>query len=116
MAPDLRALALALLLAAPAAAQGLDVPIRLAPDDGQAAVCGSSTVAGLDPNGDGFLAVRSGPGTDFAKIGELREGDTVYACDARGPWIGIYLTDPRGGRPSGLGGWVHGRWLKPLAG
>lgn len=109
---------LALLLGAsgPLAAQGLDVPIQLAPDDGQAAVCASSVVAGLDPNGDGFLAVRAGPGTNYPKIGELHEGDVVNTCDARGPWIGILLSYPKPGQPLGPGGWVHGRWLRPLAG
>ncbi len=109
-------LAFLLGLAGPLAAQGLDVPINLPPDDGQAAVCASSVVSGLDPNGDGFLALRTGPGTNYPKIGELHEGDVVYPCDARGPWIGILLAYPKAGRPVGPGGWVHGRWLRPLAG
>jgi len=42
-----------------ATAGGLEVDFVVTPD-GQAAGCASSTVAGLDPNGDGFLAVRAG--------------------------------------------------------
>jgi hypothetical protein len=108
--------ALAFAAATGLGAQSLDVPIRLPADDGQMAVCGSSVVAGLDPNGDGFLAVRAGPGTGYAKIGELRNGDVVYPCDARGDWAGVLFAFPKRGRPPGPGGWVHGRWLKPLAG
>jgi len=91
-------------------AQVLDVPFADKGGDGQAAWCASSTVSGLDPNGDGFLAVRSGPGTKFRKIGEVYNGDVVLTCDARGPWVAIVY-----GR-SKAKGWVHGRWLKDLAG
>jgi hypothetical protein len=109
-------IALVLTLAPPAAAQQLDVPVRIPVTDGQTATCASSTVTGLDPNGDGFLALRSGPGTEFRKIGELHNGDVVFTCDASGPWVGIQLRYPNPGAPAGPGGWVHGRWLKPLAG
>lgn len=120
----LRLPVLALLLplaAGPVAAQGLDVPIRMPADDGQAddgqaTTCASSVVAGLDPEGDGFLALRSGPGTGYAKIGELHNGDVVYPCDARGDWVGILLAYPGRGQKPGPGGWVHGRWLRPQAG
>lgn len=46
-----------------AMSQGLDVPVVTPPGDGQMADCATSTVSGLDPAGDNFLAVRSGPGT-----------------------------------------------------
>jgi hypothetical protein len=49
-------------------------------------------VAGLNPQGDNFLAVRSGPGRDFAKIDELYQGDRVLLCDERGQWVGIVYT------------------------
>lgn len=116
LAPARLTLAFLALAAGPLAAQSLDVPIRLPADDGQAATCASSVVAGLDPNGDGFLAVRAGPGTGHAQIGSLHNGDVVYPCDARGAWVGILFAYPRPGQPVGPGGWVHGRWLKPLAG
>jgi hypothetical protein len=110
------ATALALILGLPAAAQQLDVPVPIPASDGQTATCASSVVGGLDPNGDGFLAVRSGPGTEFRKIGELNNGDLVYTCDARGDWIGIKYRYPQPGAPAGPGGWVHGNWLTPYAG
>ena len=67
----------------------LDVPVIEEGGDGQMATCASSTVAGLDPRGDGFLAVRSGPGSQYRKIGELHNGDVVYEFDRKGDWAGI---------------------------
>ena len=49
----------------------LDVPITEEGGDGQMANCSSSTVYGLEAGEDGFLAVRSGPGTQYRKIDEL---------------------------------------------
>ena len=51
------------LLGGAALTQSLDVPVVIPPSDGQMADCATSTVSGLDPAGDNFLAVRSGPGT-----------------------------------------------------
>ena len=99
-----------LALCLPASAQVLDVPFSDKGGDGQAAWCASSTVTGLDPNGDGFLAVRSGPGTQYRKIDEIYNGDIVSTCDSRGPWVAIVFG------PSKRKGWVHGRLLKDLAG
>lgn len=88
-------------------AQVLDVPFAETGDDGGAPRCSSRTqVIGLDPNGDGFLSVRSGPGTDYAQIDKLRNGDIVYSCDFRGNWIAIVY-----GPSKAKKGWVHGRWL-----
>jgi hypothetical protein len=88
----------------------LDVPFSDNGGDGQAAWCATSIVTGLDPDGDGFLSVRAGPGTQYRKLDELRDGDQVSTCDSRGPWVAIVYG------PSKRRGWVHGRWLKYLAG
>ncbi|MDY8110791.1 SH3 domain-containing protein [Fulvimarina sp. 2208YS6-2-32] len=93
----------------PSAAQSLDVPFVVLPDR-EIAGCASSVVAGLDPNGDGFLAVRTGPGTQYRKIGEVYNGEIVGTCDARGAWVAIIHG------PSKKRGWVHGGWLRDLAG
>lgn len=95
--------------AEPMAAQSLDVGFAVL-EDGQAAGCAGDVVAGLDPNGDGFLAVRSGPGTEYRKIDELHNGDMVRTCASHGPWRGIYYGNPR------RKGWAHGNWLIPGAG
>lgn len=106
-----RAVAWITLAAGVASAQGLDVPVVPIEGDGQAAVCATSTVSGLDPNGDNFLAVRSGPGTKYRKLDELHTGDVVFTCDGKGSWVGIFYPDM-----NGRSGWVHGSYLTPLAG
>ncbi len=97
--------------AAGAGAQGLAVPIPLDCDEAtaQAACYATSLVQGLDPNGDNFLAVRAGPGSDHAMIDRLREGDVVEVIAFDGAWRGVRYG---GGRL----GWVHGDWLVDLAG
>ncbi len=100
-----KALMIALLLAGKAAvAQELDVPFGIL-EDAQAAGCLAAYVTGLDPNGDGFLAVRTGPGTDYRKVDQLYNGDLVRTCAQSGAWFGVYYGKPR------RVGWVHGKWL-----
>ncbi len=94
--------------------------------------CGATgQVTGLNPKGDGFLAVRSGPGTSYKERDRLRNGDLVIMCDESGDWIGIVyeLGDPD--RDCGTGtpipertaydgpcqsGWVHRNWVQLIAG
>jgi len=90
-------------------AQNLDVDFKII-EDRQAAGCAGSVVSRLDPNGDGFLAVRKGPGTRYAKIDQLYNGDSVRTCAQSGRWIGVYYGQPR------RKGWVHGNWLVHVAG
>ncbi len=94
--PDMRHALLALLfvLAAPAVhAQSrarLDVPIVIGGDTRLDACGGSGQIVGLDPNGDGFLSVRSGPGgRPFREIDRLFNGNLVYICEERGPWVAV---------------------------
>ncbi|WP_322626701.1 SH3 domain-containing protein [Paracoccus beibuensis] len=92
-----------------AVAQQLDVDFQIT-EDTQIAGCSGASVVGLDPNGDGFLAVRSGPGANYRKIDELHNGDEVRTCEPRGEWWGIYYDEPR------RKGWVHENWLGNWAG
>ncbi|HEY9038765.1 MAG TPA: SH3 domain-containing protein [Roseovarius sp.] len=92
-----------------AVAQQLDVEFEIVEDD-QAAGCLGAEVMGLNPKGDGFLSVRSGPGANYRKIDELYNGDTVRPCASEGAWWGIYYGQPR------RTGWVHGNWLGNWAG
>ncbi|SMX31845.1 SH3 domain-containing protein [Actibacterium lipolyticum] len=113
---ELRAALFALAcVSTPLCAQTLDVAIQVPQGDGQAANCALDVVAGLNPNGDGFLAVRTGPGTQYPQIGSLYNGDQVIVCDARGKWRGVFY-GPNMGEGSGQRGWVHSNWLRPLAG
>ncbi|MEL6550630.1 MAG: SH3 domain-containing protein [Pseudomonadota bacterium] len=97
------------LLAPGLHAQALDVPIIKNCVDSQAACYPTSTVTGLRADGDGFLSVRTGPGSDFRKIGELVNGDVVAVISSQGRWRGVELRDK-------TFGWVHGNWLTDLAG
>ena len=122
-------LLLAALVAGPAAAQPVEVPVIEMAGDGEAATCSGSVVAGLDPQGDGFLAVRSGPGTGYGMIDRLHNGDQVAVFGARGDWLGVSYGTRRDEWPdlcanSGPAralkgsqqGWVHRNWLRHTAG
>jgi len=112
----------------PAHAQ-LDVPISVEGGTGLDACAGIGVVAGLKAGGDGFLAVRAGPGSDHAKLDELVNGDLVSICDEREPWLGIVYAKagrdcgvsspwPRSGNYTGPcpSGWVHRDWVRLAAG
>lgn len=80
--------------------------------------CGDSRVVGLDPNGDGFLAVRSGPGANYRKLDQIYNGDNVRIFAEQWPWVGIvYGSIPNWGSgqcgfpPGTSRGWVHTNWL-----
>jgi hypothetical protein len=112
----------------PAGAARLAVPILVGGDDYDA--CSSvGMVRGLKASGDGFLAVRAGPGTRHAMLDKLHNGDLVYICDERSGWYGVVYE--RGGRDCNVSrpwplrheytgpcpaGWVHGNWVEVVAG
>lgn len=106
-------------------AQPLEVPVmERASDDLD--TCALGEVFGLKSDGDGFLAVRSGPGSDFTKLDEVHNGDRVWLFEQRGDWIGVvYGVTELGCSPikqdrivpySGKKGWVHGNWVQIIAG
>lgn len=61
-------------------------------------------VTGLQPGG--ALALRSGPGTGFAKLGEMPEGTFVTVVEESGDWRRVDLGD-------GRWGWASARYLSP---
>ena len=104
------------------------VPVVIEAKPGSGAACGTGVVFDLDPHGDGFLAVKSGPGLKFPRIDKLYNGGQVSLCAQSGPWYGIVytkeaqncnvdrawpLSEPYTG-PCRYG-WAHGRWIKPVA-
>ena len=131
------ALAMCLPLAAVSAAPPPDVPDVpvIVGEQGDLDACGAwAEVHGLDPEGDGFLAVRTGPGVDHAMRDRLREADGLFVCggSADGAWLSIVY--PRGGQqaadcgvsgalpaprayrgPCGWG-WARADWIRILAG
>jgi len=67
----------------------IDVPIAIGGDKESKACWRTGQVVGLDPNQDGFLSVRSGPGRSYREMDRLYNGRQVYICDQRGRWLGI---------------------------
>ena len=101
--------------------------------------CGSAAeVVNLKPGGDGFLAVRAGPGSHYEQTDKLRLNKHVYICDMSpdGMWYGIVyprddnFNDNQCGVSSSShkesvpykdnqycrSGWAHVNWLKIFAG
>jgi len=52
--------------------------------------------------------VRSGPGTNFGKLGSLKTGEVVDVEECQGAWCFV-------DRKSGKDGWVAANYLKPVA-
>jgi hypothetical protein len=128
------AAAVALLASTFAMAAPRDVPVVVGEESELDACTSWAKVKGLDPKGDGFLAVRGGPGTGYALRDRLREGDAFFVCNYSrdNQWLAIVF--PRKGQhPGDCGvstslpkparyrgpcgwGWVHGKWTEFLAG
>ena len=81
----------------------------------------------MNPQGDGFLAVRTGPSTEREQVDELHNGDVVMLCDYQNGWHRVvypgqgqeatecYSASER--RPDPFtgpckSGWVHGNWVR----
>lgn len=104
------------------------VPVVIEAKPGSGAACGTGVVFDLDPHGDGFLAVKAGPGLKFLRIDKLYNGELVYLCAQSGPWYGVvYTKEAQNCNVDGAWplrepytgpcryGWAHGRWIKPVA-
>ncbi|WP_386812858.1 hypothetical protein [Lysobacter koreensis] len=95
--------------------------------------CGAvGRVAGLRAGGDGFLAVRKGPGKNFDLVDKIFNGQVVFMCDSakNGAWLGIVystseesdcdvtspLADARAYMDVCKSGWVRASWVKLIAG
>ena len=105
-------------------------PVKVGGERSLDACGGVGIVVGLDPKGDNFLAVRSGPGTNYKMIDKLRLGQMYFDCDVQGNWIGIvYSPSPNAAcgvsspirkrqayRGSCRSGWVFRKYTKLIAG
>lgn len=128
----LAGLGVMLALALPAQAQAQSTAsVQMAMNTSpKAVVCPDrGKVQGLDPRGDGFLAVRTGPSTEHEQIDELHNGDVIMLCDYQNGWHGVIYPAPgqresdcvrsasrMGGAAEYRGpckaGWVHGNWVR----
>jgi hypothetical protein len=106
-----------------------NVPVVVGTNPRLDACAAVGVVTGLDPNGDGFLAVKSGPGLSYARIDKLYNGEQIFVCTVSGDWLGIVYTKnsqqcnvstPWPGAMPYTGpcrsGWAYRNWIKPLAG
>ena len=133
MIPSIAA-AVALTASMFAGAAQRDVPVVVGEEAELDACTSWAKVKGLDPKGDGFLAVRGGPGSAYALRDRLREGDEFFICSYSrdNKWLAIVYAR-KGQHPGDCGvstslpkpvayrgpcawGWVHGKWVEFLAG
>lgn len=112
-----------------AGAQGGRVPVIAGQYPDQDACGAVGVVRGLDPRGDGFLAVRAGPGSGYAMLDKVYNGYLLNICDERGKWLGVVYSHetedcgvstpwPQPGAYTGpcLSGWVFRNYVKDFAG
>jgi Bacterial SH3 domain len=71
-----------------------------------AGVAVADHVSGLDPNGDNYLSLRSGPGSKFGEIDRLDPNTIVSIVERSGSWKRVRLED-------GTEGWVFGKYILP---
>ncbi len=76
------------------------------------------SIRGISSRGDGFVAVRKGPGTKHRMVGKIyRNGTRVKICDRKGKWKGIIYGDciagsSRSQSGSCKGGWVYEKYIR----
>jgi len=103
------------------------VPVMISSGGEELDPCSLAQVRGLDSRGDGFLAVRNGPGGDYTQVDELYNGDKVWYCDEQGSWIGVVYGGDECGVASPVNpatpysgncrsGWVFKKFINVIAG
>jgi hypothetical protein len=110
-------------------AQGASVPVIAGQNPGYDACGRVGLVHGLDPKGDGFLAVRAGPGSGYAMLDKVHNDALINICDDRGKWLGVVYSHetedcgvsspwPRPAAYTGpcRSGWVYRTYVKDFAG
>lgn len=60
--------------------------------------------ATVNPTSDGFLNMRTGPGTNYAIIQRLYAGQGLYVTGGQGRWLNVQL-------PDGTRGWTSSRFV-----
>ena len=69
----------------------------------------------LDPNGDGFLSIRSGPGSGHPEILRVRNGDSmpIDTRKCQGKWCFAESIHKNGQRLNQTG-WFHTGWCEMI--
>jgi len=118
-------LSILILLMSLVRSQARDFPVMAGGNAVESACSLRGEVVGLDPYGDGFLSVRSGPGgRQFLETDRVFNGQSVAICEQRGSWLGVVygapglnceLDAPRSIRQPYTGpcrsGWVYSRYV-----
>jgi uncharacterized protein YraI len=61
-------------------------------------------VSGLDPRGDNFLSLRTGPGSRYQEIARMRENTQLTILGRSGAWLNVALSD-------GRSGWAYSKYV-----
>ncbi|APE45692.1 hypothetical protein BOO69_19240 (plasmid) [Sulfitobacter alexandrii] len=105
MKKTLTSLAIMGALASTASAQNIVMPNNYGPTDS------GCLVKGLDPNGDGFLALRTGPGSKYGQIGSLHNGDAAFIYGGQGRWLFVE-NGAVNGKKARFRGWIYDAWCE----
>ncbi|TLP69043.1 YARHG domain-containing protein [Parasedimentitalea maritima] len=62
-------------------------------------------VAGLDPYGDGFLALRNGTTSSASRLMKMVEGTRLQVLEQNGVWFRVRTE-------TGAQGWAHSNWIR----
>lgn len=66
-------------------------------------------VTGLDPTGDNFLSLRSGPSTRYREIVRMGMNTPLTILGRSGAWLNVALSD-------GRTGWAYGKYISTVPG
>jgi uncharacterized protein YraI len=69
-----------------------------------AATAHADYVCRLNPYGDNFLSLRSGPGSGYPEIVRMGENTVLTVLGGSGPWLRVRMLN-------GTIGWAHSRWI-----
>ena len=110
----------------------IDVPVMAGAEAEFDACPSTGTIVGLDPQGDGFLSVRSGPGgSKYREIDRVYNGMQVFICEYKGPWLGVVYSSSGETDSCNVStnwsrrmpytgpceyGWIHSRYVGDIAG
>lgn len=61
-------------------------------------------VCKLNPNGDNFLSLRTGPGSTYPEILRMGENTILKILEVQDPWYRAQIQN-------GTIGWAHRRWI-----
>lgn len=76
-------------------------------DGGAGRPAAQGYVTGLDPRGDNYLSLRTGPGTRYQEIARMGPNTRLTILGRSGSWLNVTLT-------TGRTGWAHSRYIASL--